>query len=85
MKPQRLDLCYHIVWRGRWHVGSGYQSAVADRLVQRLLDGAPFVPGSQIKGVLRHQWRTVDSCSRPQSSQSAYRNRERRTQSDRIF
>ena len=55
MKPQRLDLCYHIVWQGRWHVGSGYQSAVADRLVQRLLDGAPFVPGSQIKGVLRHQ------------------------------
>ena len=55
MKPQRLDLCYHIVWQGRWHVGSGYQSAVADRLVQRLPDGAPFVPGSQIKGVLRHQ------------------------------
>ena len=55
MKPQRLDLCYHIVWQGRWHVGSGYQSAAADRLVQRLPDGAPFVPGSQIKGVLRHQ------------------------------
>ena len=55
MKPQRLDLCYHIVWQGRWHVGSGYQSAVADRLLQRLPDGAPFVPGSQVKGVLRHQ------------------------------
>ena len=55
MKPQRLDLCYRIVWQGRWHVGSGYQSAVADRLLQRLPAGAPFVPGSQIKGVLRHQ------------------------------
>lgn len=55
MKPQRLDLCYHIVWQGCWHVGSGYQSAAADRLVQRLPDGSPFVPGSQIKGVLRHQ------------------------------
>ena len=55
MKPQRLDLCYDIVWQGRWHVGSGYQSAAADRLLQRLPDGAPFVPGSQIKGVLRHQ------------------------------
>ena len=55
MKPQRLDLSYRIVWKGRWHVGSGYQSAVADRLLRRLPDGRPFVPGSQIKGVLRHQ------------------------------
>lgn len=54
MKPQRLDLCYCIVWNGRWHVGSGYQSAVADRLLRRLPDETPFVPGSQIKGVLRH-------------------------------
>ncbi len=55
MRPQRLDLCYHIIWQGRWHVGSGYQSAVADRLLRRLPNNAPFVPGSQIKGVLRHQ------------------------------
>ena len=57
MQPQRLDLCYEIVWKGRWHVGSGYQSAVADRLLRRMggIDGSPFVPGSQIKGVLRHQ------------------------------
>lgn len=55
MKPQRLDLCYRIAWNGRWHVGSGYQSAVADRLLRRRHDGSSFVPGSQIKGVLRHQ------------------------------
>ncbi len=57
MDPQRLDLSYDITWEGRWHVGSGYQSAVADRLLRRLggFDGAPFVPGSQIKGVLRYQ------------------------------
>lgn len=55
MNPQRLDLGYRIAWQGRWHVGSGYQSAVADRLLRRLPDGSPFVPGSQIKGVLRHQ------------------------------
>ena len=55
MKPQRLDLYYDIDWQGRWHVGSGYQSAVADRLVRRRPDGAPFVPGAQIKGSLRHQ------------------------------
>jgi CRISPR/Cas system CSM-associated protein Csm3 (group 7 of RAMP superfamily) len=57
MKPQRLDLEYHIVWQGRWHVGSGYKSAATNRLLQRMggVDGSPFVPGSQIKGVLRHQ------------------------------
>ena len=57
MQPQRLDLCYEIIWKGRWHVGSGYQSAVADRLLRRIdgVDKVPFVPGSQIKGALRHQ------------------------------
>ena len=55
MKPQRLDLRYCIAWKGRWHVGSGYQAAVADRLLRRLPNGSPFVPGAQIKGVLRHQ------------------------------
>lgn len=55
--PQRLDMRYRIEWRGRWHVGSGYQSAGTDRLQRRLQGphGAPFVPGSQLKGVLRHQ------------------------------
>ena len=56
MKLQRLDLQYRIVWQGDWHVGSGYQSAAADRLVRLMPpDDTPFVPGSQIKGVLRHQ------------------------------
>ena len=57
MSPQRLDVSYDIIWEGRWHVGSGYQSATADRLLRRFggVDGAPFVPGSQIKGVLRYQ------------------------------
>ena len=58
MKPQRLDLGYRIAWDGRWHVGSGHQSAAADRLQRRWesrgRDSTPFVPGSQIKGVLRH-------------------------------
>ena len=58
MKPQRLDLRYRIAWHGRWHVGSGHQSATADRLQRRWDsqggDSAPFVPGSQIKGMLRH-------------------------------
>ena len=55
MTPQRLDIGYRITWKGRWHVGSGYQSAAADRLQQRSADDAPFVPGSQVKGALRHQ------------------------------
>lgn len=56
MKPQRLDLNYHIDWQSNWHVGSGYASAAADRLVRRLggARGAAFVPGSLVKGVLRH-------------------------------
>ena len=58
MKPQRLDLRYSIAWQGQWHVGNGYQSAAVDRLQRRWgnwrRDGIPFVPGSQIKGVLRH-------------------------------
>ena len=52
---QRLDIGYRIAWNGRWHVGSGYGSAAVDRLQQRLGGaGTPFVPGSQVKGVLRH-------------------------------
>ncbi|MCY4521083.1 MAG: RAMP superfamily CRISPR-associated protein [Caldilineaceae bacterium] len=56
MRPQRLDLHYSINWQGDWHVGSGYESAATDRLVRRMPhNGQPFVPGSQIKGLLRHQ------------------------------
>lgn len=57
IKPQRLDMRYRIAWQGRWHVGSGYQSAGIERLQRRLHGphGTPFVPGSQLKGVLRHQ------------------------------
>ena len=56
MKPQRLDLTYHFQWQSNWHVGSGYASAATDRLIRRLggVHGMPFVPGSQVKGVLRH-------------------------------
>lgn len=56
MTSQRLDIGYRIAWKGRWHVGSGYGSAAVDRLQQRCGGGAgtPFVPGSQVKGVLRH-------------------------------
>ena len=52
MQPQRLDLEYHIVWQGRWHVGSGYQSAATNRLLHRMggVDGSPFVPGFSNQG-----------------------------------
>jgi len=56
MSPQRLDLHYRVDWQGDWHVGSGYESAATDRLVRRMPHNRqPFVPGSQIKGLLRHQ------------------------------
>lgn len=56
-EPYRLDLRFRIEWEGNWHVGSGFGSAQADRLIRRQggRNGLPFVPGSQIKGVLRHQ------------------------------
>jgi CRISPR/Cas system CSM-associated protein Csm3 (group 7 of RAMP superfamily) len=54
--PQRLDLSFSVAWEGPWHVGSGYGTATADRLVRRQggAYGSPLVPGSQVKGVLRH-------------------------------
>ncbi|GIW83319.1 MAG: hypothetical protein KatS3mg105_5126 [Gemmatales bacterium] len=53
---QRLDIEYTLNFDGNWHVGSGFRTTATDRLIQRLggRDGLPFVPGSQIKGVLRH-------------------------------
>jgi CRISPR/Cas system CSM-associated protein Csm3 (group 7 of RAMP superfamily) len=53
----RLDLGFAIAWEATWHVGSGFSMAMADRLIQRRGGrlGVPFVPGSQLKGVLRHQ------------------------------
>ncbi|MEX1027451.1 MAG: RAMP superfamily CRISPR-associated protein [Candidatus Paceibacterota bacterium] len=56
MQMQRLNLTYSVVWDGLWHVGSGFRTAATDRLIQRQggRDGKPFLPGSQIKGVLRH-------------------------------
>jgi CRISPR/Cas system CSM-associated protein Csm3 (group 7 of RAMP superfamily) len=58
--PQRLNIHYRILWNGDWHAGSGEGSASVDRLVRRLprnQDGEclPYLPGSQLKGVLRHQ------------------------------
>ncbi len=54
--PQRLNLTYRIRWRADWHVGSGFRTPATDRLIQRWggPGGPPFLPGSQIKGVLRH-------------------------------
>jgi CRISPR/Cas system CSM-associated protein Csm3 (group 7 of RAMP superfamily) len=59
-QPQRLDVSLTITWEAGWHVGSGQGTARVDRLLRRRAcgprgDRAPFVPGSQIKGVLRHQ------------------------------
>lgn len=53
---QRLDIEYTIRFDGNWHVGSGFRTVATDRLIQRLggRDGSAFVPGSQVKGVLRH-------------------------------
>lgn len=59
-QPQRLDVNFTITWESAWHVGSGRGTVQVDRLLRRRACGprgerVPFVPGSQIKGVLRHQ------------------------------
>jgi CRISPR/Cas system CSM-associated protein Csm3 (group 7 of RAMP superfamily) len=60
LQPQRLDAVFIIQWESNWHVGSGLGSATVDRQLRRRACGGrgerqPFVPGSQIKGVLRHR------------------------------
>ncbi len=57
---QRLDVRFCIHWEAPWHVGSGQGTAGVDRLVRRRACGRrgarlPYVPGSALKGVLRHQ------------------------------
>ncbi len=58
--PQRLNADFRIVWESDWHSGSGEGSAGLDRRVRRRRlvqrdEPVPFLPGSQVKGVLRHQ------------------------------
>lgn len=59
-QPQRLDVRFCVRWEAPWHVGSGQGTAWVDRLVRRRACGQrgarlPYVPGSELKGVLRHQ------------------------------
>lgn len=58
-EPQRLTFELVIHWEGSWHVGSGHGMAGVDRLLRQRGCGpkgarVPYVPGSQLKGVLRH-------------------------------
>jgi CRISPR/Cas system CSM-associated protein Csm3 (group 7 of RAMP superfamily) len=60
LQPQQLDVEFIIEWHTPWHVGSGLGSATVDRQLRRRSCGrrterSPFVPGSHIKGVLRHR------------------------------
>lgn len=52
-----LLLNFWIHWESGWHVGSGYGDVQTDRLIRRRggRGGTPYVPGSQLKGVLRNQ------------------------------
>ncbi|MCS7239302.1 MAG: RAMP superfamily CRISPR-associated protein [Thermoguttaceae bacterium] len=65
--PQELAVQFSIHWKSPWHVGSGLSTSGVDRLLRvrtaEVVDGnsglsrlllVPYVPGSQLKGVLRH-------------------------------
>src|SRR5258707_221613 len=55
MTAQRLDVRFRIVWESDWHAGSGEGDAALDRRVRRRAGSRlPLMPGSQLKGVLRH-------------------------------
>ncbi len=55
----RLDLTFQLQFVTDWHVGSGAGSALVNRLQarrrMRSWGEVPFVPGAQLKGVLRQQ------------------------------
>jgi len=70
MKAQwhHLEIRFSVRWKSPWHVGSGMGTVGVDRLLRsrvawvgerasgrRVLRRVPYVPGSQLKGVLRHQ------------------------------
>ncbi len=63
-----LEISFCVRWESPWHVGSGMGTVGVDRLLRfrvaavregqsdrRVLRRVPYVPGSQLKGVLRHQ------------------------------
>lgn len=56
MSRYGLRIRYNLLWQSDWHVGSGYGSAAIDRLSRKGSLGGketPYVPGSQVKGVVR--------------------------------
>lgn len=73
---QVLRIRYQIHWESPWHVGSGFGTVGIDRMLRfrvaavgdlqsqtAQLRIVPYVPGSQLKGVLRHQCeRLIDAC-----------------------
>lgn len=48
----KIDL--KILFSNRWHIGSGIGSPVVDRLTIKDPMGQPYIPGSTLKGVVRH-------------------------------
>ena len=64
MSKHQLSIAYQLSFQSDWHVGSGYGSMMVDRHARRRRDRVtgqqiPYVPGSQIKGLLREaceQW-----------------------------
>jgi len=51
---QRIDIRYRLTFRSSFHCGTGQGTGLLDRTVQRDADGYLRVPGSTVKGVLRH-------------------------------
>lgn len=54
-----LELPLEIEFLSDWHVGSGLgDGAIADAILNRDINGIPYIPGSALKGALRESaWR----------------------------
>lgn len=50
----KIEIKLKIVFHGRWHIGSGLGSSVIDRLTIKDPKRYPYIPGSTLKGVIRH-------------------------------
>ena len=66
MNSQKLDIEIRIEWKSRWHVGNGQSTSLVDRLLRKRSFSEhhleqPYVPGSQIKGVVRHSCEKIVS------------------------
>ncbi len=54
MQHNRIHIQYQLIARSSWHCGTGLNNGLTDRGMARDSEGYAYIPGSTIKGLLRH-------------------------------